>query len=287
MIQAESQLEYAPAPTWTRKRLFRRVVLPVLTLLVAALAWHYSRPVVDHLQMLQVQRRTFAYAPVQGRVIYDDDPQRVSTLLRDPTYASSHPAMPNGTFALYDNPAFQAYHRRVQRSARPAPPAALIGRLTSPSGNTRFVIVQWTQVPPGNAPIRQFVLRPSVEIPATLLTATRSVPAGPPTGLEMFVAPGDRTRLLEGQIDPTDPSHFTMDYVHNDVAGTIDGWLNDDDTVTLGPRTGDVLEHNPTYRWWSPVAGGFPPHIYQGTLATRLDPTTRPVVPKRDDPRFK
>ena len=281
------QLNYARRPSWTRKRLFRRLVLPVVTLLVAALAWRYARPVVDHIQTLQLQRRTFAYAPVQGRVIYDDDLGRVPALLGNPAYVSSHTAMPKGAFALYDNPAFQAYHRHASRTVRPAPPAAFMGRLTSPSGNTRFVVVQWSKVPPGDAPFHQFVLHPAIYVPATLFAPARSVTLGQPSSLEMFVAPGDRTRILEGQIDPADPSHFTIDFVHNDVAGTIDGWLNDDDTVTLGPRTGDVLEHNPTYRWWSPTAGGFPPHIYQSTLATRLDPATQPVLPKRDDPRFK
>ena len=287
MAQRSTELAYAPAPSWSRRRVFRRFVLPVSTVLVAGLLWRYGPSLVEHVQVLESQRRTLGYAPPPGRVIYDNDPQRVPGLLQDPAYVSTHTGLPKGAFALYDNPVFQTHQRRGKSAARPVAPAAFMGRLTSPAGNTRLVAVQWTQVPPGDAPFLQFALRPTVEVPARLFAPGRSVPLGSAAGLEMFVAPGDRTRIVEGQRDPADPSHFTIDYVHNGVPGTIDGWLNDDDTVTLGPRAGEVLEHNATYHWWSPAAGLFPPHIYQNVLATRIDPTTQPVLPKRDNPRFK
>jgi hypothetical protein len=134
--------------------------------------------------------------------------------------------------------------------------------------------------------------------PRSLLRGTGSVFVSPPRragfgsgyGLELFVIPGDRTRVLEGKPDPADPSHFTIDYAHNAVPGTIDGWLNADDTVTLAPRAGDVLEWDATYHWWSPAPGGLPPQTYNGApsgVPAPFNPTTRPVLPKRDNPWLK
>lgn len=288
------QLGYAPAPKWSQRRLVRRFVIPLVTLSVAFPAWRWGPAAVSHLKMLELQRRCLAYAPPE-RVMYDDDPRQVPRLLQTPGFVPSHPAVqkPRGAFALYDNPVFQSYQQAVTGAGRPVAPAVFMHRLTSPGGNKRLVVVSFTLVPPGGAPFDQFVLRPAVEAPRSLVGAGGMVggAAGPggATGLEMFVAAGDRTRVMEGRADPADPAHFTIDYVHNDVAGTIDGWLNDDDTVTLGPRAGDVLELNATYRWWSPVPGALPPHVYRGGplgATGPFDTTTRPALPKRDDPRF-
>jgi hypothetical protein len=48
-------------------------------------------------------------------------------------------------------------------------------------------------------------------------------------------------RLYAGQIDPHDPSHFTIDYVLPNQRGTIDGWLLDDDRLRFEPRAGALI----------------------------------------------
>ena len=48
-------------------------------------------------------------------------------------------------------------------------------------------------------------------------------------------------RLHAGQIDPRDPSHFTIDYVLPNQRGTIDGWLLDDDRLRFEPREGALI----------------------------------------------
>jgi hypothetical protein len=253
---------------------------------------------MSHARFLQLQRRCLSYAPPPGQVVYDDDPEQVATLLSDAAYAASHPAALKGvSAAVYDNPLFRNY---LQRSSshpfRPAGPAVFMHRRTSPAGNERLVVVQFSAAaapgaavttPPAGTPLRRFVFRPYPESPATL--TRRGAPVlsnfpGDPSGLDLLAAPGDRTRVLAGQPDPADPSHFTIDYVHNGVAGTIDGWLNDDDTVTLAPRVGQVLEHDATYREWSPVPGRLPGAVINasGTHWPR-DVAMRPVKPKRED----
>ena len=45
-----------------------------------------------------------------------------------------------------------------------------------------------------------------------------------------------RIKIFAGQPDPSDPSHFTISYELDGKPKTIDGWLNDDDTVRFNRR---------------------------------------------------
>ena len=40
-------------------------------------------------------------------------------------------------------------------------------------------------------------------------------------------------RILAGQADPNDPSHFTIDFAVGDQRGMLDGWLKEDGSVVL------------------------------------------------------
>ena len=90
----------------------------------------------------------------------------------------------------------------------------------------------------------------------------------------MFRQAGDGTRVLAGVPDPADASHFTIDYVHNNLAGTIDGWLNDDDSVTLAPRAGRVARVTPGHVWWSPGGAPMPEWVerHHGTYDVADEP---------------
>ena len=50
----------------------------------------------------------------------------------------------------------------------------------------------------------------------------------------------DRVTIYAGQIDPTDASHFTIAYSINGLSGTLDGWLQNDDTVRFVARDGPL-----------------------------------------------
>jgi hypothetical protein len=268
MSEAAQQLPYGRTPTWSRRRIVRWAVLPVAAVLVGFAITRYGLTWVQHLRTRELQRRCLNYTPVAGRVVYDNNPAvgpRVSTSYRNAPYAA------------------------YQRSYVPPMTVAFMGRRASPAGNERLVTVTLGDVGDGGEPFLQFVFSPQVETPATLFKPAASVG---PTGafslnrLELFATPGDRLRILEGRPDAADSSHFTIDYVHNGVSGTIDGWLNDDDTVTFGPRAGEFVEQSSTFLRWSPVRGGLPPGVVMGNPAV-LDPTTRPVVSRKDDPRFR
>jgi hypothetical protein len=58
----------------------------------------------------------------------------------------------------------------------------------------------------------------------------------------MWICPADPKpmRFYSGKPDASDQSRFSFDYERAGVRGTIDGKLNDDDTLTLVPRHGTV-----------------------------------------------
>jgi hypothetical protein len=59
-------------------------------------------------------------------------------------------------------------------------------------------------------------------------------------GFHFDCPPSQRLRLLAGQADPSDESHFTIPYETPAGAGTIEGWLRPDDTVRLKVTTGPL-----------------------------------------------
>jgi hypothetical protein len=64
--------------------------------------------------------------------------------------------------------------------------------------------------------------------------------------LPSFKLPASKSlRLFHGQPDPLDESHFTIAYDAGGVTGTIDGWLQADDTVKLVVRDGPAAPAAP------------------------------------------
>jgi hypothetical protein len=59
-------------------------------------------------------------------------------------------------------------------------------------------------------------------------------------GGQVWVEPIDRFRFYAGQLDPADPSHFTIPYNLDSATATIHGRLKDDGSVDLRPEQGMV-----------------------------------------------
>lgn len=80
--------------------------------------------------------------------------------------------------------------------------------------------------------------------PATGAAANQKLTWAPPTadGPEQIrlTGPG-QFRFYAGQLDPADPTHFTVDYDVDDTRGTIHGRIAPDGTVRLEPTTGRVV----------------------------------------------
>lgn len=264
------QLAYEPTPAWHRRRGLRRLVLPVVVLLVVAAAAWYGPQLWRRAKLVTLQRRCLNYQPPSPpRVVFVDEPKAAAALVKQPNY---FPDFSGGRRAVYQNRAWSAF-------AGTAAPPVFMHRRTSPGGNERLVVVQISTVGGGADPYNRIVFVPYVEGIAT--PKGRHFVAGAATipGLEMYRHPGDWTAVVEGRPDPADPSHFTIDYSHNNTPGTLDGWLNDDDTVTLSPREGVTADAGARYVLWSPAGAPLPNWV--AGRAPVLDATTQPIRPKR------
>jgi len=56
----------------------------------------------------------------------------------------------------------------------------------------------------------------------------------------LILAKGESLTLLAGQVDQADPSHFVIPYITGSGRGTIDGWLQKDNSLKIGVRDGPL-----------------------------------------------
>ena len=268
---APREVHYAQPPPVHRRPSFRRAVLVAALLFLTAFLYQVGPAAWRHTRAVYWKGRCESFVPPKGLVIYEDDPARLSAVLAQPGYVSRSLAVGTSGLALMELPTWKAYYGN-------AAPVVFMHRRTSPSGNERFVAVQFAAVG-SDTTWRRLTFMPYVENTASYFSLNRPARATPPpvNGLMMFREAGDGTRVLAGTPDPADASHFNIDYVHNDVSGTIDGWLNDDDSVTLAPRAGRVARTTPGYVWWSPA--GAPMASWIDRNGGTYDVAAEPIAP--------
>jgi hypothetical protein len=122
-------------------------------------------------------------------------------------------------------------------------PVIFVGQLKSPGNTRRLVSLEMhddsvgfgvpdpaffiTKVPPV-----PFIREPTMEI--------QYVDAYDSSQVRQFLDPnnfnGTDLRLFAGQVDPKDPSHFTVQVHIDEKRQVIEGWLRDDGTVSLAIR---------------------------------------------------
>ena len=61
-------------------------------------------------------------------------------------------------------------------------------------------------------------------------------------------------RFYAAQLDPANPSHFTIDCAVDGQRSTIDGFLDDDDTIRFVPRSGQIVRKTGSASIWHPLA---------------------------------
>jgi len=200
------------------------------------------------------ERQSRNYSVPAGTITYSDDPQDVSKLAGTGGYVTGgYQGLGSGSFVLAPNQTFQnLVNAHAGRKTLVAPSVFLHARDT-PSGSGRLVAVQLGRLSPSD-PYNRFFFDAYVH-------HRQSNSSGQ---LEMCLAAGDRVRIYEGQPDPADATHFTIDYDLNGQRGTIDARLDDAGWVTFAPRTGKYVETSRNGRYvinrgpivWSP--GGAP-----------------------------
>jgi hypothetical protein len=189
-------------------------------------------------------------------VVYDEDPQAAAKLLNDPNYSPcdlsrryiAGDAQLAGVIAACFGPgSWQRFLKLVPPSMDPLAPSRsprpvtvlFLHELVSPLGHHRLVCVNYG--PDQNCFTQVFVdgmnYRSSVAVPATWMkSATWCRRSDGFSGTIGWPKTPPRCRIYAGQIDPNDPSHFTVRYQMWDQEDILDGRLTDNDDVTLTAR---------------------------------------------------
>ncbi len=266
---APVQIEYAPPLPWHRTALARRILCYIVAAIVLVTGYIYWPWIKQLGPRIYWERKCLNYRAPSGTISYSNDPADIAMLKSVSGYETNLPAWSSGPYVVAPNDTFQRLcggQPGYQFAARPA--IFLHGRRT-PSGVQRLVAVQVSAMATPDQFNRLFLF-PYVHH----TVFGRSSPSGKNSGqLEMFLAPTDRVRLYDGQPDPTDETHFTIDYDLNGQRGTVDGKLANDGTATLTPRTGKLSVSGRTSRW-SPGRAALP-QWPSGMLTPVTTQTTR------------
>ena len=239
----------------TRRQRWARRGLIIAALLVAAAypIWRWGSTAVSVAQLLYWQHRCLNYIPAKDQIAYEEDGAEAAKLLAIGTEYTAYPL--NRTqnknpaaaqiAAAFVPKCWTNFGRLAGPSYRPwagAPYGAVVflHELVSHGGNHRLVLVRYFAE--SNTFNPQFIAGYNYVthqiVPATLRTppveASQRGYALSVVSTWPRVAP--KVRMYCGEVDGKDSSHFTIRYEFWGKSDTLDGYLDDQDNVTLTPR---------------------------------------------------
>ena len=221
--------------------------------------------------------RYLRHADAPGYVVYDEDPVRGAKLVtanpqlhRHTSYGAVDPKWAPS----FDRPVIEITPRDIS-SARPFVEndpnsnrdhaTLFVGKLRSPSGNDRLVFLEMrvhlsgrgTRAANGEHEIvvdrklqyRIYDAGPLDGFPrqlrrGTSLEVKTPLDAVPIRWLDGSLRtdrpPNSALQVFAGTLDPTDPSHCTVEYDYGGRRGAVDVYLTDDDFLRILPRDGRV-----------------------------------------------
>lgn len=212
-IKPPKLLEYAPPPPWHRRRAVSRALIVIVLIMGGIIIWRVKPFVWRQIQLSYWQSKCLTYTALPGsEANFIPEPWNNYYTLLSPPGAQS-----NGTAFLHER--------------------------TSPIGHRRLVAVDSGAMSRGRDALGIFFVA-RVFIPGTLVKSPVEIPIGFEQ-CRMEARAG--LRIQAGQIDPSDPSHFTIEVQSPDAKGAvskiiIDGWLRDDDSVLLEPRAAVLIQ---------------------------------------------
>jgi hypothetical protein len=233
MPEANAQLDYAPAPPVLRRRRVRRVILGIVLLGAVVAGWRWGPGAYRRASLLYWQRQCLRYAAPGERVIYESDPGAGAALrAADRHYQLVTPRWVSKLVTSATGHVPDCWTRFG--GAGPGFPTAtgpvlFLHELRTPSGQRRLVAIT-AAFPPNELPkfISGYDVEAQIIEPGTWKLAPQNQTGGIPLSVLSGIPPTPpHVRVLAGQPDPADPSHFTVRFEVDGVAHVADGWLRD------------------------------------------------------------
>ncbi len=227
MWHEKPQLDYEETTPWHRQRRTRWTVIAILLLPLLPLTIKLAMTGLQRLHASGLFSACLTYTAPP--VAYTEDPPEQLLLSNRADYSSA----PLGSKPVFLQPmewlnaSSQAGTRIISLGT-----VFLHGRRVK-NGSERLVAVDLVGVQRDAVSIRaELALRSLAG--GSVMTLPRQCFDG--VGSVQLPAGDGPLRILSGQPDASDTSHFTIQYTVGKNAGTIDGWLKDDDSVLLEPR---------------------------------------------------
>ena len=216
MTEVAPQLDYAPP---TGRRWLRRALILVAVVAVTAVAVRWGPAFKEHAGVLLDQRRCLSHRVPVDQVVYN------TPLGQD--------GLRGNVKASYTPTCWTRF------KAKPGPAAVLfLHGLKSPSGKSRIVCIEAepTYIGAFAGPTLRAVWTCRVLEPR-FFGRPKDFPISP--NAEDFITEGflgNIDRVFAGQPDPTDSSHFVIQFERRGERHKVEGWLQDDDTVRFRLR---------------------------------------------------
>lgn len=215
---APPQLDYEKLPAWHRRLRLRRAALAAVLVVVCVLSYKWVGAAFDHARLLYWQGQCLAYTAPADRAVIDGGRRDSAARCWSQFYT------------LFSPP------------GRKDLATVFLHELRKSDSTRRLVALEasnfWGN---GAKPDNEVTLDYHVIAPATLWSRARLVTNAEARPYFYYeAAEGLHFRILAGQPDSADPSHFTVALRWKDRTVTLDGWLRPDDTILLEPR--DRLE---------------------------------------------
>lgn len=240
METVNQPLDYAPRPS-RRRKILRRLLAAALIAILAFATIRWGSDARRKIAVLYWQHKCLVAAPSADQVVYADDPVVVAGLLRRGNQYTKITTS-SGAAAGREMPSWTALASWLPMGTGSSPSAVLfMHECRMPSGEPRLVVVQ-SGFDPSIAPplfIAGFDLDVRVLEPETLrAAATYRTPAYAISVTSARPRISPKLKIFAGQIDSSDPSHFTIGYEMYGQPGIVDGWLRKYDQVEIHVRTG-------------------------------------------------
>ena len=229
MTQPPTELHYEPRKSLVRRR-WKRVVLMTLLVAIAFSLFWWRRTIqlyARHARVMYVQRQALDYTIDPDRIVYDERP---SAMLTDKGGSIQlHPRANGENVMLWDPKVCDPLMGNVPPGILPKSPRAMLflHERATQSGRKLLLVVYATIEPPNQYHPTESLMFHMQELTPAVDWQHGIYPANglgtPLTGLD-FADRNEKLRIYGGQVDPTDPTHFTMRYKLGDKEGIIDGW---------------------------------------------------------------